>query len=548
MKKFIIIFVLLFISFYTFAAVQTYSYSSPEVQTLLLLSKLTGTPLINLTYPITQHNLIKMLETIDTSVLSSSSLKIYFELKNRLTSSPKLFKSDSVTIDADIDLLLFQMIRGNDVIKYNEMKSFANFDFQIGISKYFYGVFDIDLYPKQFSDYTELGDIRLNTLYNVKFGLLSYPIKAYGSIGNKSLNLVIGRDRISAGNGVTGNLNFSENHLYDKFAKFSVYDGFLSYDFTALSFNYWDFKDNTAYLHITDLGSKSKTIINHRFSAVIPKILSISLYEGNSVFTSGLLGNLEALNPFMMIHNTFSFYSGNSNNYFGFEISYPVIPGIELNLNVIIDQLFTSGELENSGDNSYGILFNAKGAFDFDKNGILEPYIEFVYNSPQLYLKEEDNFYYGIIDDNLKEDYDNVKNWNVDLVGDNYMNSENESQFIGYPYGGDVWVISIGGKYRNWDLTLLSNISFRSKGNYGIGKNEDRTISKNHILLPRENALVFDLGVEGKLFNNVLNYKLKLSSITKWNFEHTNKTKSDFQFNVLLDIDLDALIPNIKKV
>ena len=94
MKKFIIIFVLLFISFYTFAAVQTYSYSSPEVQTLLLLSKLAGTPLINLTYPITQHNLIKMLETIDTSVLSSSSLKIYFELKNRLTSYLKLFKSD----------------------------------------------------------------------------------------------------------------------------------------------------------------------------------------------------------------------------------------------------------------------------------------------------------------------------------------------------------------------------------------------------------------------------------------------------------------------
>ncbi len=555
MKKIVFILLLLILPVNIFSLTKTYNYSSSEVQNLLMLAKISGTPLLQMVYPVSSDFLLKMLERIDTSKLSSKVLKIYRELRNKISNPPRIYKNEFLSIDGNFSLLGAQFFLGDEVYKYNEMLPFIDINAEVGISDYFYGVFDLGFFPKQFDGFISLGDARLNTIYNISDSQLAYPTTAYGSLGNDVFSFIIGRDKLSSGNGVTGNLLFTENFLYEDFAKFSVYSGFFSYDFTAVSFNYWDYdsEQNKPFIHITDLSSLSKMQYNHKFNAVIADVLSLSLYEGAVVFNSGLLSNLKALNPFMMIHNTLSFYSGTTNNYFGFEIGYPILPKFEVNINTFIDQVKLFSEEEDSGDNSLGVLVNFKGAFEFS-NSILEPYFEFMYGSPHLYLKEDSSYYYNQIEN--KKYYDEIYNWNIDLVGDNYMKYEDETKFIGYPYGGDIWVFSLGAKYFNLNSSneskfrinnLSADITFRSKGNYGIGKNEDRTISSSHEILPRENSLIFSLGVNGTFFNGI-DFGAKIGSVTKWNYQHENVTKSNFQFGLYVNIKVDNLIKNIKKV
>lgn len=551
MKKILLLFLFFVLCFSVSASAKTYLSSSEEVQTLLYLSTYCGTPLPLITYPATSDFLLKMLDRIDVSKLHGSLLLKYEKLKKALTDTPVLFKTGDVTVEGDASLLIFDFIKGDEIIRYNRMLPMIDLDAEIGISKYFYGVFDISFYPKQFSGFVPFLGGRINSVYNVADAQLSYPTRSYGSISAGPFSFTVGRDRLSAGAGITGNLSFSENFLYEDFLKLSVFSYPFSYDFTAVSFNYWDFDESgTPFIHITDLSSHSKTLLNHRFSAVIADKVSVSINEGCTVFTSGLLSDLKALNPFMMIHNTLSFFTGNSNNYFGVEVSYPIIPNLKVNLSTFFDQIKMSDEESGSGENAFGVLLNLNGTFDLNEYCIIEPYFEFVYGSPQLYLKEDENYYRNLIEN--KDFYPYVNNMNVDLIGDNYMRYENESAYIGYPYGGDIVVVALGTVFRNlrdsagehslFDVSSYrADLMFRSKGSYGIGVNEDRTVSESHVNKVAEKSLKLSVGAEGTVFRCV-DFLSELAGIYKWNYQHTDENRFDLQFRIALNFRLKGVL------
>lgn len=95
-------------------------------------------------------------------------------------------------------------------------------DFEVGLclGNVFYGFIDLNL-TTRFSK-IDYGTFFSNILWDIMDFELALPRRAYASIGTNGLNLLVGRDKVSAGNGITGNLVVGDGHWWNDFAKLSV--------------------------------------------------------------------------------------------------------------------------------------------------------------------------------------------------------------------------------------------------------------------------------------------------------------------------------------
>ena len=92
-------------------------------------------------------------------------------------------------------------------------------DFEAGLclGDSFYGLIALNL-TTRFSQ-IDYGTFFTNILLDIMDFELAFPRKAYASIGTDGLNLLVGRDKVSAGNGTTGNLVVGDGHWWNDFAK-----------------------------------------------------------------------------------------------------------------------------------------------------------------------------------------------------------------------------------------------------------------------------------------------------------------------------------------
>ncbi len=314
----------------------------------------------------------------------------------------------------------------------------------------------------------EYGKLFWNRLYGIADVELAFPSKAYMSIGTDSLNLILGRDKLSAGNGVSGNLILGNNHWWKDFVKLSIAKMPVSYDFSIIAFDKnSDYNKDPLDLEFFDLNSEHRIVIIHRFSMAPWKWFNFSVSEGSLQYGDNILSDLRLLNPFMMIHGTDVYIYGNQNNFFGFELQFLPIDGLELNFGAIFDQIQVSTELdsgkpkENSAPNANGFMFNALYSFALEK-GIATVYAEAVYTSPCLYLKNKVGVY----------DY-----WHTNLiVGNNLWDDGNSDlSYLGYKYGPDTIAIALGGNYSRLDgFKYGFDILFKAHGEHGIRNRENQ--------------------------------------------------------------------------
>ncbi len=473
-----------------FAYQNVYHGDSVEYELLMRLVRLTETQIPMPTTGITGDQMSAFVEALDTSGLTPNEMKLYESLKTMVEKPQTLVQSSG---GLGLDPRIIATVQG-----FASANKDANwFDwttkqkdreplFIIGADMYFkniaYGRVDIDQ-TKLFDDYDYHG-IELNFAkfgdYDAMLGRfdLYRPKTAFLSLGSGPFNFQIGRTRAFYPKGHTGSMGLGDNFLFHDMAKLSLAGDLMSYDLTFMAFDSnaeLDTKEEGASFkhetHLTDYNyhSPSQYLTIHRFSIAPTKRLAVSVYEGMIIYAVNPFQDPRFLGPFTVLHNINTFEKGNANNYFGFEVDYIPVKGLEIHLDAMVDQVQAFFELDEADDvlcpNAFGILANATYSMEH-KGGILEFYAEGAYTTPALYLKEIKSKY---ADSNFPvdhHDYDLIVGNSVSSYGVNYS-------YLGYRYGCDTVAGSIGASWMDaTGLSFEGSTLFLAHGIQGIAYDE----------------------------------------------------------------------------
>ncbi|MCQ2398016.1 MAG: hypothetical protein MJ052_01785 [Sphaerochaetaceae bacterium] len=527
MKKLILIFIVFCLCFTLFAWQKTYRESSEEYQKLMLLKVMGDVNFPQMTTPITGSQMLNLLQKVERSRLPELGQKMYDELYSEFEAPAVIINAGKAGIDFKLEpglsFLLNDPKNNDSLVRYKDKVPYFNGNVDLFITPYFFGKFNISLRP-----YSSGG-----TFSSIS---QAFPSWAYGSVGGKAVSFTVGRDRLSAGGGKTGNLEIGENALYHEFAKFGVVYHPFSYDLTLLAMDGFSkvdgkFPDNPSGLMFKDGSSAKKWGIMHRFSGTIKKRVTLSVFEGAFIYGTSPFSDITAWNPFMFIHNTGSYNTGCVNNFFGLEASSALTHGLNIDVQFILDQYQLKREKTGSEPpNAWGLLASLNGAWQVGQ-GILSAYAEGVWNSAGLYLKELNNSY-----DN-KAEYG--KYYMLDLVtGYNHF-TEDEYQYLGYVHGADVRIAALGCEYRYGDYKFSADAMFRAKGIYGIGVNETRFLPASDNVHKSEYAFTIGVGAEAKFFN-ALTGIIGLSDTIYRNYRHVDGEKHN-NFQLYLGVKVSAL-------
>ena len=543
-KKLIAILIILLAASYAFSWQKTYTADSPEYVRLTEVARLAGVSIPDMTLPATGDELLTALETIPEERLSDEELSLFLELKHSLLAPPVLYRHDDLGFNADA-MLNPLSVYGNLTddswtsldffVRENRRPHLYDLSAELFVTPYFYGRANINgtKIIGEEDDFMD-GKMRYAGVFKLKEMSQDWPDVALGSIGGKYLNLMIGREKVSAGAGHTGNMALSANRAFDDFAKFSVYKSPVAYDFTALFYDGYtaDSTSTDLKLRYNDYEGPRKMVFIHRLSSVFARRVTLSLYEGVVVYGSSVLSDLRVLNPFMLFHNSGSYYSGNTNNFAGLEVSAAISHGISANLQMIFDQFQLSDESDESGKTQLGLLAGLTHTALL-KGGVATSYIEGVYATDGMYLKEYDNSKNG-----YNKNGNTFYSYQLDMVSGykRYADREaDEYKYMGYPDGGAIFKIAAGSTYSIGDFRFTADLSYAVKNYYGIGRGEVRMIDGEALSGhgEKEKRLSLSTSAQGKFLNGALEASVGLAGVRYWNYQHV-KDEDNSQFQVSL--------------
>ena len=269
---------------------------------------------------------------------------------------------------------------------------------------------------------------------------LSFPWRNYLTIGGDWWNITIGRDRLSVGPGVSGNLLVGDHIPFHDNARVSFFSDRLKYTFSISSFMHPDNyvvkgADGREYVRLgfneNDVRKTGASFFMfHRFESRWDRA-SFALNEA-VMYQSDAGADLALISPLSVFHNLYMRSNGNSLLSVEFEYDFGNIDWYSV---LLIDDVNFPGEFsaELEPPQAIGFQTGLKGAWSVG-NGILHSSLEGVVTTPFLYLRD---------DGSRKGD-----NWGINFIVDfpefNFnANTEIEPyihnlMFLGYRYGNDA--------------------------------------------------------------------------------------------------------------
>ena len=268
---------------------------------------------------------------------------------------------------------------------------------------------------------------------------LTFPWRNYFSIGGDWWNFTMGKDRLSVGPGMSGNLLVGDQIPFHNNARVSFFSDRFKYTLSISSFihpdNYIRKVDGKEYV---DLGFNENNVritgasffMFHRFESRWDKV-SFALNEA-VMYQSDSGADLALISPLSVFHNLYM--RSNANSLLSIEFEYD-FGNIDWYTVLLIDDFNFPGEhaTKDEPPPALGLQIGMKGAWSVG-NGILHSSLESVVTSPFLYLRD---------DGSRKGD-----NWGINFIVDfpefNFNPSEgiepyiHNLMFLGYRYGNDV--------------------------------------------------------------------------------------------------------------
>lgn len=585
MKKAIAILLVVFCLMPVFSVVtdsnrqEIYSVDSPVYDAMEYLYISTGLALPSTTGPWSAAELDMMLKRIDVSKLDASEKAVYDYIATELGHAPRLNPDDIFGLDIGME------VRGDFHVHTNP-KDFVHPDmyanwgrlgdwnypeplldipletwignniygyssFSVGVNRTFQGVSgDVEVNDVlSYSPVTFMSNIPFlppSVMNDLNFNI---PYRAVGSIGGSWWNISIGRDKLSWGPGVSGNLTVGDQIPYHNNARFTAFSNSFKYTFSMSSFvhpdNYIklgeDGKDYySPYFDMISPRTGLKMFLAHRLEWRIFNKVNMALTE--SIMYQSKNGEFDflVLSPTAIFHNYY--IRANANSLLSFEIDYTPIDHLNLYGALVVDEFQLPGE---SGlPSALGYQIGAKTSWAMGP-GMFYASLEGVYTDPYLYLRDDGSSYrsdkYGINFIVATPEYA-VKASNYAL------------DFLGYRYGNDAIVANLNAGYKvygSWyvDGTLMymahgcfdeftrwstvtngseddptaPTTSSPSQGSYLEGAKEKNAVSHTLLFSLKGGLTLFDdLDLYAKAdFVNIINYE-----------NQKGKNASDFQFSI----------------
>ena len=467
------------------------------------------------TGPWTVAEMDMMLERIDVSRLSAGERRLYDMIADELGRRPRFQPDDALAIDAGIVFSPYMYVHSNsdDFTNpddwsndgwwgdWNRMESLLAIPLAISIGDHMYGYTEIQAGANRsmLADIHEIGQVSAdangqvtsvttspssvsysgrNILSNV-FLLppgegndfnLNFPYSAFASAGGEHWNLMIGRQKLSWGPGVTGNLMIGDQIPYHNNARFSAFTRSFKYTFSVSSFihpmNY------TFRVHETDPRDEQdkwfdyldlyydqarprdglSMFIAHRLEWRIGERADMAITE--AIMYQSESGNIDlsVLSPTALFHNYY--IRGNANSLLSFELDMTIFRNFNFYAVFLIDEINGPGEYDSDEPfppSAFGAQVGIRTSWPME-HGYLYGSLEGVYTDPFLYLR----------DDGRDPRGSGAYGVNFIVAVPEYVNGTGGQrvanyslEFLGYRYGNDSIVadLNLGWKdYRGWSM------------------------------------------------------------------------------------------------
>lgn len=492
-------------------------------------------PSTSLPYSLDEINWI--LKRLDYNLLSDNGKNLYDYLSGKLKNHPLYENKNRISFDAGFEANLETYIHTNKHYTnwqygYEERLPVVYCDLELWLFNSTYAFMDSGLQKDMFVAEFEK-DNYTNLLFDFTQTDLHVPQRGFFSFGSENWNLQIGREQVSFGNGVTGNLLLSDYPDFYDSLRLTTY--WKTFKFTAF-YNtqpLWQPSGDYEQGYPISSGSQSgrfKFFAAHRYEWRIFNRINISFTEA-CLFTPKNF-ELKFLNPFLVFHNFFM--DEYSNPIMSFEIEANPFKYINLYGQICFDQITSRFELENySGaalsPNAWAYLLGLEGIVPVGP-GYLESGYEWIYTDPWMYLQ------------------DWPKTLSVSRrILTNYLRARIiVDKPVGFWGGPDSIYHSVSAGYRVYDKFYISSeLTFLIQGENSILTEfpssmslEDAHKTTPSGSNPQKTGVI---GLHGELYLlRFLTFSTDLYFVKVWNYEHQDgaeETDIQWVFSVLFRLE-----------
>jgi hypothetical protein len=420
-----------------------------------------GKALPSATMPYSVAELELMTEQIKYNKLSDTGLKQYNYLKEKLKSYTQEIENDiyygfNLTVDAEAyahlntdyfteksdwgyDFQDQQKFLTIDVDFMAEDLAYSYVDLQLGAAEYLYNQDSTGISFGTYSYATNIPFLDIVSGMNISTELSD---RAFVAIGGNNWSAQFGRDQLSWGNGVSGNLFLSDNLEYQNMGRYTFFGKNFKYTYLA---SFFPFQANYVETEGFELNTSQTDTLQGFSMFTAHKIegrtlfgrLGWGLSEGLMFVSEDGTFDVAALNPMLSYHSLF--YKANSNSIIAADLDFTIGNNLNLYAQVVIDDLVVPIGESKTGSwspDAYGAIVGlryTKDELEYQNSSSFE----FAYTTPYLYLRNDGTSDtqdgYGI-------------NFIVALRKFDQNGIYYDEQFLGYEYGGDAIVFNFNNK------------------------------------------------------------------------------------------------------
>ena len=227
---------------------------------------------------------------------------------------------------------------------------------------------------------------------------MNFPNRAYVAFGFDAFRIAGGRDRLSWGNGIMGNMMIGDTLPYHDYLSLSFTGSdWFSYQMLVSFFSHsenFSVEDDRVPLH------GIRFFLGHRFEM---RFFSgkVKFTVNESIMYQAADGYLDPrlLNPLMFLHDLY--IAGNANSLLTVELEYAPVRNFSIYAQAAIDDLAVGearpGEVGASSD-GWGVMAGLRFTVPMEKGNYMFGNFEFVYTSPFIYHRaldgKSDDLYY----------------------------------------------------------------------------------------------------------------------------------------------------------
>ena len=440
-----------------------YSVDSGVYKAMETLYIMAGKALPSSAGPWSEAELQLMLARIDKSALSDAGQNYYDYVESLVTSEPRRQYADNFAMEFGLDLALEMYYHTNDKFDdsdewfhgYTDRNPFLRFTFETWPTDRFYGYFELtvgnsmgrignnELYKTKFTFNVPIVDAVLFTKADILVNFdWSFPSRAFVSAGGQHWSVMAGRDKLSWGNGETGNLMFSDSFPRHTLAMFSAFFDAFKYSMVGTIYPLAVPNQDTSL-------DGYKAMLVHRlefnmFKNKVSFIVNEACMFWSDPDLDGQQFTLAQINPFGFMHN--EYILENANSLLVFEANYTPFAGMNVYGQFAVDEFNGPGE-PKTNPAAFGFMVGVKAATAAGK-GILNGSLEFAKTDPYLYIR---GFTY--------KDY--MGGYGYDAIYRYFKNDGiyNRNMFTTYKYGNDVKIFD--GKI-NYQLPGVFKLGFEA--------------------------------------------------------------------------------------